>query len=258
VPAPHGEVSEHDGVITVTFDRPDKRNAISDEMTALLWDAASALADRDELRVMVITNRGPYFTSGLDMASFRFDPPGTRAFAQQALRAGYAAHQALYDRFESIEKPIVLAADGHCFGAGVEMAVSCDFRFASNATTFRLPEIALGVIAGSGGSSRLARLVGPHWTKWLAMANQTVDAERALMIGLVHDVYPTDQFHQRVTDFARQLVALPGEALGVAKLTIDLATDVDRTTQRHIDRLANTTLMQSDHFHQQTARYRPT
>jgi enoyl-CoA hydratase/carnithine racemase len=256
VPAPHAELSEADGVLTVTFDRQDKRNAISAEMTAALWEAAGALAERDDLRVLVITNRGPYFSAGIDLGALSMDAPGTRAYAQQALRAGYAKHHALYDTFESIEKPIVLAADGHCFGAGLEMAVSCDFRLASTAATFRLPEIALGVIAGSGGSSRLTRLVGPHWGKWLAMANQQVDAERALMMGLVHDVYPAEEFHERVRAFADELIALPAEALGVAKLAVDLAADVDRTSQRHIDRLANTSLAQSEEFLRRTARFR--
>ncbi|HET6950205.1 MAG TPA: enoyl-CoA hydratase/isomerase family protein [Acidimicrobiales bacterium] len=256
MPPPHAQLTEDEGVITVTFDRQDKRNAISPEMTALLWEAATALAERDDLRVLVITNRGPFFSAGIDIASLALDAPASRAYAQQALRANYARHHALYDTFESIEKPIVLAANGHCYGAGLEMAVSCDFRLASAATTFRLPEIALGVIAGSGGSSRLARLVGPHWAKWLAMANQQVDAEQARQMGLVHDVYPTEEFEERVRAFAHELIALPAEALGVAKLAVDLAADVDRTSQRHIDRLANTSLMQSDEFRQRTARFR--
>ena len=254
--APHAELTEADGVITVTFDRQDKRNAISNEMTALLWEAAGALAGPRRPARPRDHQPGPVLQ--------RRDRPGDdpagharpRAFEQQALRAAYAKHHALYDTFESIEKPIILAADGHCFGAGVEMAVSCDFRLASTAATFRLPEIALGVIAGSGGSSRLTRLVGPHWGKWLAMANQQVDAEKAHMIGLVHDVYPVEEFEERVAASPRSWSPCPARRSAWPSWPSTWRADVDRTSQRHIDRLANTGLMQSDDFRQRTARFR--
>jgi enoyl-CoA hydratase/carnithine racemase len=152
-------------------------------------------------------------------------------------------HHELHDELEKIEKPIIHAAQGPCLGLGLEMGASCDFRFCPPQTTYALPELPnLGVIAGSGGVSRLTRLVGPHWSKWIGMAGRAVDAETALRIGLVHEIYPTDQFMEHVLEFARSLLPFSAEALGLAKLTIDLCTAEDREKTRHIERIANSAL----------------
>jgi enoyl-CoA hydratase len=232
-------VQQTDGILTVTFDRDAKLNAISPEMTELLWSSVRRLADDDAIRVLVITAVGRYFTAGIDLAS---PQPGTVARTGQEFRRLYRRHHLLYDEMEATEKPIILAAQGPCLGAGLEMACSCDFRFASPLTQFALPEVKLGVIAGSGGTSRLTRLIGPHWAKWLAMAGRNVDAERALAIGLVHDVFAAETFSTDVAAFAAELAALPAEALGAAKLVVDMTAAADRETARQIERFANTHL----------------
>lgn len=249
-------ISEDGGVITVTLDRPEKLNAINPEMTEALWVATRALRDRDDLRVLVITATGKYFTAGIDLAAVPGEVDGARPASDLAYRRRYRDHHLLYDELEAVEKPVILAAQGPCLGAGVEMAVSCDFRFAAARAHFQLPEIGLGVIAGSGGTGRLTRLVGPHWAKWMSMAGQAVDADRALQIGLVHDVFPDDEFTASVTAFARQLVEFPAQALGVAKLAVDLSADLDRTGQRHLERIVNTRLTTLDDFVRRTAPFR--
>ena len=154
-----------------------------------------------------------------------------------------------YDYLEGIEKPVVLAAQGNCFGVGIELGASCDFRLAAEGVDFALPEVAnLAVIPGSGGISRLTRLIGPHWTKWMAMAGQRISAQRAVEIGLVHAVYPAEDFAERVQELARHLASLPGEAVGLAKLAIDSAVTADRRTARDFDRLAQTLLFSSHDF----------
>jgi enoyl-CoA hydratase len=251
----HASISEKDGVIKVTIDRPAKLNAISPEVTALLWEAVRSLGDREDLRVMVITAVGPYFTAGIDLAHIPGDRRGGRIPSDVAYRRQYRQHHLLYDEFEAIEKPIVLAAQAPCLGAGVEMAASCDFRLAAASAYFELSEIRLGVLPGSGGTSRVTRLVGPHWGKWIAMAGKRVDAEQARTIGFVHDVFPDDTFHEQVEEFARHLVAIPGEALGVAKLVVDMVADMDRTDQRHLERIANSPLNASDEWESRTSRF---
>jgi enoyl-CoA hydratase len=243
---PHATITEQDGIITVTVDRPEKLNAYSAQVTQTFWDAANALADRDDLRCMVITAKGKYFTAGFDLSAPGGNRPGNPETMHQHpgwnFRRNYRSHHLLYDEFEAIEKPIIIAAQGICLGAGVEMAASCDFRFCTPNAEFAVPEVQLGAIAGSGGTSRLTRLIGPHWGKWMAMAAMRVGAEQAKTIGLVHDIYPEETFMDDVYAFCRHLISIPTEALGLAKLTIDIYTDVqDRTVQRHIDRLAVTT-----------------
>ncbi len=198
---PLRKFTQGDGIITVTFDRQEKLNAINAQMSATLWEAATAVADRDDLRCMVITGRGQYFTCGMDLTSPWGTRPGNPETEQLHpgwnFRRNYRSHHLLYDEFESIEKPIILAAQGHCLGAGLEMATSCDFRFCAPDTEFGFPEVHLGVIAGSGGMSRLTRLVGPAWGKWLAMAGMRVGGEQAREVGLVHECIPEINFPSR-------------------------------------------------------------
>ncbi len=254
-------ITEEDGIITVTLDRQDKLNAISPQITATLWAATTALADRDDLRAMVITAKGRYFTSGIDIARPVGNRPGNpeteHLHPGWNFRRNYRSHHLLYDEFEAIEKPIVLAAQGPCLGAGLEMAASCDFRFCTPDAEFGVPEVHIGVIAGSGGTSRLTRLVGPAWGKWMAMAGKRVGSDQARQIGLVHDVFPAETFLDDVYAFCRELTTIPAEVLGVAKLAVDLYTDVqDRTVQRHVDRLLVTGLMDSPDFKARTERFR--
>jgi enoyl-CoA hydratase len=241
---------DRDGtVLTLTFTRDAKLNAVSPPMLDALRAAVEQLADDTAVRVLVVTGEGRYFTAGMD--AFRSGEAlgllADDSTAGSEFRHHYRKLHRLFDELEAIEKPVVLAAQGPCLGVGVELGVSCDFRLASDRATFGLPEIPnLAVLPGSGGISRLTRLVGPHWARWLAMAAQTVDAEEALRIGLVHRVIPHDRFGAEVAAFARHLAELPAEAVGLAKLTIDAAADTDRTTARNVDRIANTLLVLSE------------
>ncbi len=257
----YSTITEAGGVVTVTLDRQNKHNAINEQMSATLWRATTALADRDDLRCMVITGKGPYFTAGLDLTSQYGTRPGNPETGQAHpgwnFRRNYRSHHLLYDELESIEKPIILAAQGHCLGAGLEMAVSCDFRFCTPAAEFGLPEVHLGAIAGSGGMSRLTRLVGPAWGKWMAMAGKRVGGAQALQIGLVNDVFPAETFLDEVHAFCQELMAVPAEVLGVTKLAVDMYADVqDRTVQRHMDRLLVSGVMDSPEFIARTARFK--
>jgi enoyl-CoA hydratase len=257
VTEPHASISATDDILTVTIDRQSKRNAISPEVTEMFWQATRMLGERDDLRCLVITARGEYFSAGIDLASApRFDfksdvQPGWK------FRKYYRRHHLLYDEIEALEKPVILAAQGHCLGAGFEMALSCDFRFCSTRAAWQLPEVNIGLIPGSNGTTRLTRIVGPHWAKYLAMAGQRIGADKALAIGLVHDVFEEEILLDRVYAFCRELTKIPAETLGVAKLSVDLAADIpDRNAQRHVDRIANTTLIASDEFTKRTERFR--
>ena len=255
---PHTSLAEDGPVLVLSFDRADKRNAIDDEMTAALRAAAARLAEDPAARVLLLRAEGEWFSAGSDLHSEwsrrLFEP---REHPGMGFRRAYRELHQLYDELEAIEKPVVLAAQGPCWGAGVELACSVDFRFASTRATFALPEVRLGTVAGSGGASRLTRLIGPHWAKWVAMAGQEVDAEQALRIGLVHEVVAPEHLEPRVLTFCHELAALPAEAVGLSKLVIDAAVDTDRTTARHLDRIAVTTLFGSDDLAQHRRRFEP-
>jgi len=234
-----------DGVITLTFTRDRKLNAVTGGMLDAIRTAVADLRDRDDLKVLVITAEGRYFTAGADIIALPVgetgpDVPGS------VFRRNYRRLHELFDEIEAVEKPVVVSAQGPCLGIGMELSSSCDFRFAAEHAVFGLPEVRnLAALPGSGGISRLTRLVGPHWAKWLAMAGQQLDAAGALSAGYLHAVYPADELASRVREFALDLAAQPTEALGLAKIVIDAAATSDRTAARDFDRVANTALITS-------------
>jgi enoyl-CoA hydratase len=233
--------TDADGVLTLTFTRDHKLNSVTDAMLDVMREAVRDLGDDETIRTLIITAEGRYFTAGKDISEM-----GEQPSSGVALRRNYRRLHELFDEMERLEKPVILAAQGPCLGIGVEMASSCDFRFASERATFGLPEVPnLAVLPGSGGVSRFTRIVGPHWGRWLAMAGETVTAEHAFTMGFVHRVLPDEGFHEAVQAWARKLIGNSAEALGLAKIAIEAAVDSDRRTARHIDRMANTQLLQT-------------
>lgn len=241
------------GIITITFTRDRKLNAVTYSMLETIERAGHDLANDDRHRVLLITAEGRYFTAGGDIDTM--DPDmgqgADGVFRGSNLRTQYRkrAFHDFYDFLEAVEKPVVLAAQGPCLGVGVELAASCDFRLAASGAKFGLPEISnLGVLPGSGGISRLTRIVGAPSAKWLAMAGETVDAEQALAMGLVQAVYPAAEFPARVRAFCERLASYPREAVGLAKLAIDAAAHGDRRTARDVDRIAQTLLLSGPEY----------
>jgi enoyl-CoA hydratase len=238
-------------VVTITITRDHKMNAMTPAMFDVIGEAVRDLGDRDDLRVLVITGEGRFFTAGLDFVNLRPNlGEGTDGVIRSSnIRRQYRAesYHDLFDELEQVEKPVILAAQSHCFGIGIEMGASCDFRIASDTATFCLPEVPnIAVIPGAGGISRLTRLIGPAWAKWLVMTGATIDAQQALAIGLVQAIHRAEEFPQRVQELAHQLAAAPREAVGLAKAAINVADTVDRRTAREFDRLAQSVLVQSD------------
>jgi len=237
----HTKLERDDAILTFTFDRPDKYNAFTQSMLGALQDAFGVFSADDGLRVLLIRGTGRYFSSGMDVTALGGGPTeeGPSGFRRRYRKSAW--HQ-LYDEFEALEKPIVVAHQGPCLGAALEMSLSCDFRLASDAAHYALPELNMGMIPGSGGTSRLVRTVGTHWARWLVMANRSMSADRALTAGLIHEIYPAAEFDAKVAEFCRALASQPAEALAAAKLAIELAADLDRAQARNIERLANSSL----------------
>lgn len=238
--------TERDGAVLVfTFNRPEKFNAFTREMLAALAQASQDFADDDELRVLLIRAEGKYFTSGMDVTALGQTPEGEGPSGFRKRYRKVAWHD-LWDALERVEKPVVAAHQGPCLGAGLEMSLSCDFRLASEAAHYALPEMSMGMIPGSGGTSRLVRTVGSALARWMIMASEKVSAAQALSAGLVNAVYPADTFEADVRAFCAKLAAQPPEAMAAAKLAIEFATDLDRAQARNMERLINSSLNEGD------------
>lgn len=246
-------VTERDGMIEVVFDRPEKLNAMTPEMTGAVSQAVDELARRPDLRLMLIRAKGRYFSAGSDFVGGGIpDFKGSTMEARRWYRGGPEREslQSICDKIETVEKPVVVAHHANCLGGALELSLSCDFRLAAASAHYGLPEIDLGHLPGSGGTSRLTRLCGPHWARWLVMAGKWVDAERALTMGLVHDVFPDDEFEAGVEAFCAHIMARSAEAVGMAKLMIELIADTDRSSGRNLERIANSILFQTPETHE--------
>jgi enoyl-CoA hydratase len=253
VNARHARVETRDGVLVFTLARADKLNALSEHTLELLRAAVDRLAADADLRVLLIRAEGRFFSAGMDIGEM----PDFRGMPPSVFRYRYRwRHQMLWDELETVEKPIVAAHQGPCLGGALEMSLSCDFRLASDAAAYGLPEIRLGVVPGSGGISRLTRIVGPAWARWLVLAGEQVDAQRALAIGLVHAVFPAAELDGAALAFCERLAALPPEAVAAAKLAIDAIDPVDRGSGRVIERLATSTLVAEDAYWERLEAFR--
>lgn len=244
---PHLLVSTPEpGILVATLNRPDKLNAISMQMMELLTEAVLRFRDTPELQVMLINSHGRYFTAGADLRGGQKKVSPTTHTAsgiRENHRLNLNNMQQLWDEMEHIEKPIVVAHHAACVGGGLEMSLSCDFRLAARSASYAFPEGLFGVLPASGGVSRLTRLCGPHWARWLIMANKPASAEMAFTMGLVHQVYEDDVFEAEVMDFCRHLTKQNREQMGAAKVAIELIAEVGRDSGRHIERMANSGLM---------------
>lgn len=242
---PHLLVHEDDGIIICTLNRPGKLNSLTGQTMELFEAALHRLRDSEELKVMLIRATGRYFCAGADLKE-----GGGKSRMAHSARGIRESHRTqnrgmhrIYDEMEHVEKPIVVAHHAMCVGGGLEMSLSCDFRLAAKSAGYAFPEGLFGVLPASNGVSRLTRICGPHWARWLIMANKPADADMAYTMGLVHKVWPDDEFEDRVMAFCRHLAKQNGEQMGAAKVAIELARDVGRDTGRNVERMTNSALM---------------
>jgi len=246
---PHLVVEVEDSILIATLNRPERLNAITLQMMELLEEALLRFRDSPDLKVMLIRATGRYFCAGADML--------TKDIPEKVYRTGSEVREAhrlvtfgvrrIYDEMEHIEKPIVAAHHAMCMGGGLEMSLSCDFRLAAKSAAYALPEGRFGVLPASNGVSSLTRICGPHWARWLIMADKSVDADMAYNMGLVHQVFPDDVFEEEVMAFCRHLANNDGEQMGAAKIAIEMAYDLGLEMARHAERMVNSSLMLGEH-----------
>ena len=254
--SPHLLVEEDGAILVATLNRPDKLNALSAELMGLFEQALHRFRDTPAFKVMLVRGNGRYFCAGADLRGGERPAAASSASSiRENHRLRLHGMHRIYDEMEAIEKPIVVAHHATCMGGGLELSLSCDFRLAAKSARYAFPEGKLGVIPASNGVSRLTRIVGTHWARYLIMAGLPVDADRALTMGLVHEVFPDESFGDDVMTFCRHLAAQNGEQMGTAKLAIELANDVERAQARNIERLANSALMLNPDYLEGIKRY---
>jgi enoyl-CoA hydratase len=243
-------ISEDDRVLTLTLNRASKLNAINREMWGIIRDTVEEFRTRKDLRVLLIDANGSYFSAGVDLTGFDGDYGTSPAEARNWMRReNTAGLQRTLMEMERIEKPIVIAHQGMCIGGALELSLSCHFRLASQSALYWFPEMKFGMVPLTGGISRLTRLIGQHWANWMVIAQKQVPAEHAFIMGLVHQVYPDEDFGDEVRTFCRMLADNPAEATAVGLMAIDLVTDLPSDQSRQVELLAYSSLALTPDFH---------
>ena len=220
------------GVATITFNRPDKLNALNHEMLTEFRQALGQVRLNQEIRVLLLTGAGRAFIAGADISEFlKFGPLEARQFAASAHETGFY--------LEALEIPVIACVNGFALGGGLEMAMACDFIYAADTARLGQPEINLGIIPGFGGTQRLARLVGKGAAKEMVLTGRLVDAAEAKTLGLVARVFAADSFMAECRKVALSLAAKGRVSVRAAKQAIDRGFDLD---------LKNACLLEVDAF----------
>jgi len=231
-----------DGIATVTINRPEKNNAISQEMRADFRALADELYGDDAIRVIVFTGTGKTFCVGADVSVFETD------WNTPAFRANTRLLTNFFNDLEALEKPLIGAINGTCVGGGLELALACDLRIAARSARFGLPENNIGLIPGIGGCSRLVRLVGFGRAKELILTGEIVSAEAAERLGLVNRVVEDAALGTEARGLAERLRAKAPQALGIAKRVIQNCVSADLATARTIESFGQSILVKTrDH-----------
>ena len=209
-----------DGVATITLNRPEALNAFSKDVIEEILCALEDVKSEENVRVVVLTGAGEKaFSAGADIKSM----VGMTALKARELSL---MGESLCLALESLEKPVIAAINGYALGGGLEVAMSCDFRIASENARMGQTEVNVGLIPGWGGTQRLTRLVGMTKSKELIFTGKMIDAQTAEQLGILNMVTPADKLKETVRQFAQDLASKPPVALKVAKALINKGANI--------------------------------
>ena len=223
----------------VTLNRPDAMNALSRALVRELGDCFRALADDRDARVVILTGAGEKaFVAGADIAAMsEMSTTAAKAFADLGHSVG--------ERLERAHFPVIAAVNGFALGGGCELALACDFVYASEKAKFGQPEVNLGVIPGFGGTQRLTRRVGIGRARELVYTGDTLDANEALRIGLVNAVVPAGELLAKVRDVAKKIESKGPLAIAQAKRLVYRGEDVPLAVANELEAQAFSALFGS-------------
>ena len=228
-----------DGICILTFNIPEKRNALNADCHEDLHTFVDFLENEPTARVGIVTGAGPKsFTSGNDVSGFD-NSEGNKWFPANRLKEAI-------DRFETCPKPIIAAINGYCIGGGVEMAAGCDLRICSDNAWFRMPEVGLGIIPGAGGIQRLVRTCGAAFAKEMVLTTRKLTAQEAYERGFVMKVVPQEELMDEALAVARMIVAQAPLAVSLAKLSCNLVPDTPRAAAYALELWGQAVLINTD------------
>jgi len=211
---------KEESVALIAINRPKVRNALNGPTFQDLSDAFEECRVDNEIRAVVVTGVGKAFSAGIDLTMFVGRESGAPA------RAG-VDWQRMVNSIEELRKPVIAGVNGYAFGAGLEVALACDLRIASEDAVLGDLHARVGLVPDLGGSQRLPRLVGIAKAKEIIFTGDTIDAREAERIGLVNKVVPKEQLEAEVMGLAKRLAKGPTVAIGLTKMAINRSTETD-------------------------------
>jgi enoyl-CoA hydratase len=232
-------VTREDHVATVTLNRPDKLNAINVTLLRELFHTVLELGADKDVRCAILTGAGDKaFAAGADIGAMR---EMTSAEARTFAHLGHA----LGERIESTPFPFIAAVNGFALGGGCELALACDFIYASDKAKLGQPEVNLGVIPGFGGTQRLARRVGIGRARELCYTGDVISADEALRIGLVNAVVPHAELRAKVQETALKIASKGPLAIAQCKRVMQRGADVPLPVANELEAQAFSALFES-------------
>ena len=216
-------------VVTLTLNRPDKLNALNEELLRELAAAVVGLDEDPGVRVAILTGSGDKaFAAGADIAAMaEMSAAQAARFARLGHRVGALLEQASF--------PVIAAVNGFALGGGCELALCCDFIYSSDRAKIGQPEVGLGIIPGFGGTQRLARRVGAPRAREICMTGDAISAERALQIGLVNAVVPHAELLPRVREVAKKIASRGPLAIASVKRSILKGSDLALSSANELE-----------------------
>ena len=203
---------KEDNIAIITFNRPEARNAVNNQVRAEFTAAIAEVEADDDIKVLILTGSGKAFVSGVDIKEFSKTTP-------------YHAHNLfrLGERVEKLPKPVIAAVNGFSLGGGNEIALACDIIIASERAKFGQPELNIGIIPGGGATQRLPRMIGVCRAKELIFTSDVITAEEAFNLGMINRVVPEDQLMPTAKEIAKKIATKSPAALKLAKQAINYA-----------------------------------
>jgi len=203
-----------DAIASVTLNRPEALNVYNIQMRDDLYQVLSALKDDDEVRVVIFKGAGEKaFCAGADLSEFLTAPAPAEARKVRWERD-------VWGLFLSIQQPLIAAVHGYVLGSGIEIALCCDIRIASDDARFGLPEVGLGIIPAAGGTQTLPRTIGRARALEMLLTNRWIGAEEAYSIGLVNKVLPRQKLFPTAQEMAQTIATYDPHAVRNAKQAI--------------------------------------
>ena len=218
----------------VTFNRPERRNALNEQMMNEIERAVLDAEMDSEIKAIILTGGTKYFISGTDIDFLIGDDEEITPARMYQL---HYQSQAVYRSLTRVHKPTIAAVGGYVFGGGLELALCCDFRIASENTKIAAPEIKLGILPGAGGTQRLPRIIGMTKAKEMILTGDPIDAMEAYQFGLLNRVVEEKILIREAKDFAKKFWYLPSFSVEIAKQVLDTGINLSLSDSLELERL---------------------